>query len=121
MVRSILLRGFDQQMAGIIKESMIEKGVKFLETSIPKSVEKCSDGKLLVTWLNTSDNSTHSDVFDTILFAIGRKALTKDLKLDNAGVLLEENSDKVATVNEQTNVSNIFAVGDVLYVSLKLY
>ncbi|XP_026463463.1 thioredoxin reductase 1, mitochondrial-like isoform X1 [Ctenocephalides felis] len=115
MVRSVLLRGFDQQMANIIKESMIEKGVKFLDTCIPKSVEKCSDGKLLVTWLNTSDNTTHSDVFDTILFAIGRKALTKDLKLDNAGVLLEENSDKVSTVNEQTNVPNIYAVGDVLY------
>lgn len=30
MVRSVVLREFDQQMAGIITESMMERGVKFL-------------------------------------------------------------------------------------------
>lgn len=30
LVRSIILRGFDQQMANIIAESMQEKGVKFV-------------------------------------------------------------------------------------------
>lgn len=30
LVRSVVLRGFDQQMAGIVTESMQQKGVKFL-------------------------------------------------------------------------------------------
>lgn len=30
LVRSVVLRGFDQQMANIITESMQQKGVKFL-------------------------------------------------------------------------------------------
>jgi len=39
MVRSILLRGFDQQMAEKIGDYMIKKGTKFLRGCIPDKVE----------------------------------------------------------------------------------
>lgn len=85
--------------------------------SVPKSVEKLDSGKLKVTWVDDSKQE-FSDEFDTILFAIGRRGLTKELKLENAGVKVAEDGEKIDAVNEQTNVPHIFAVGDVLYVRL---
>ncbi|XP_044734288.1 thioredoxin reductase 1, mitochondrial isoform X3 [Chrysoperla carnea] len=111
MVRSVLLRGFDQQMAKIIEDSMTNKGVKFLHRCLPKSVKKLPDNKLEVEWSNDKGES-FTDTFDTLLLAVGRRALTKELNLENAGVVTVQ--DKIDAVNEQTNVPNVFAVGDVL-------
>lgn len=113
MVRSVVLRGFDQQMANIVAEEIASKGVKFLYKCIPLSVEKQPDEKLLVKWKD-DNGQEYSDTFDTVLWAIGRRPTTKQLKLENAGVKLVEN-DKIDVINEQTNVPHIYAVGDVLY------
>lgn len=114
MVRSVPLRGFDQQMASIIAEEMKDKGVKFLNKCIPKSVEKLDSGKLKITWTDEAKQE-FSDECDTVLFAIGRRALTKELKVENAGVKVAGDGEKIDGNNEQTNVSNVYAVGDVLY------
>ncbi|RZB38614.1 Pyr redox 2 domain containing protein [Asbolus verrucosus] len=114
MVRSIVLRGFDQQMANIVMEAMMEKGVQFLHKCIPKSVAKNPNGKLQVKWTNSTGQEFNDD-FDTVLFATGRKALTRELCLDKAGVMLARDGEKIETVNEQTNVPHIYAVGDVLF------
>lgn len=114
MVRSVVLRGFDQQMADIVSAAMVEKGINFLHKTLPKSIEKTADGKLLVKYANT-EGAEGSDVYDTVLFAIGRKALTEDLKLENVGIPVVAESSKIAVnEREETNVSNIFAIGDVI-------
>lgn len=56
-------------------------------------------------------------MYDTVLFAIGRRSLTQELKPENAGLKLVSETGKIDAVNEQTNVPNIYAVGDVLHVS----
>lgn len=114
MVRSIFLRGFDQQMADLVAGAIAEKGVKFLHKCVPDAVEKTEDGRFLVRHTYT-DGTQGSDTYDTVLFAIGRKALTDDLQLQAAGVKLATGSHKIAVDDEErTNVENIFAVGDVL-------
>lgn len=113
MIRSVPLRGFDQQMAHLIEESMTQKGIKFLHKCLPAAVEKQADGKLLVKWKD-EQGKEYSDIYDTILFAVGRKALIDDLDLNKAGVNIEDGDDKIVADNEKTNVSNIYAVGDVL-------
>lgn len=120
MVRSVPLRGFDQQMAEIVTNEMMSKGVNFLKKCIPLSVEKKEDGKLLVSWTNVTEQCTHSDMFDTVLFAVGRRALTKELCVDSAGVKTVPETGKILAESEQTNVKHIFAVGDVLHVSALL-
>lgn len=45
-VRSILLRGFDQQMAEKIGTYMEDHGVKFIKGAVPTSIEKV--GKTLL-------------------------------------------------------------------------
>lgn len=109
MVRSIFLRGFDQQMAEMVAGAAGEKGVKFIHKTVPSAVEKTEDGRLLVRYSNLSE------IFDTVLFAIGRNAATYDLQLDAAGVKLSPGSHKIAVDDvERTNVDNIFAVGDAI-------
>jgi pyruvate/2-oxoglutarate dehydrogenase complex dihydrolipoamide dehydrogenase (E3) component len=55
-----------------------------------------------------------------VLFAIGRYALTANLNLEKAGVTCEKNGKFVVNDEEQTNVPNIYALGDVLYGQLEL-
>ncbi|XP_025163273.1 LOW QUALITY PROTEIN: thioredoxin reductase 2, mitochondrial [Harpegnathos saltator] len=114
MVRSIVLRGFDQQMANIVAEEMQQRGVHFIYQAKPKKVAKQDDGRLLVDWVD-KDGEVHQDVYDTVLFAIGRRPLTEELKPENAGLKLHSESGKIEATNEQTNVPNIYAVGDILH------
>lgn len=83
---------------------------------LPTAVVKLESGKLKVSWTNEAKQE-FSDEYDTILFAIGRRALTKELNLENAGVKVAGDGEKIDAINEQTNVPHIYAVGDVLYVS----
>jgi thioredoxin/glutathione reductase (selenoprotein) len=115
LVRSIVLRGFDRQMSEIIAQSMVEKGVDFKMGSLPKSVEKQEDGRLLVKYaFNDKPDEVLEEICDTVLFAIGRYALVEDMKLEAAGVQIKGEKVDVDS-NHQTNVENIYAVGDVLY------
>lgn len=115
LVRSIVLRGFDQQMAQIVTASMVEKGIDFKMGSKPISVEKLEDGKLFVKYaMNEKPDVVLSDSFDTVLFAVGRYALVEDMKLENAGIKVTEEKIDVDT-NSRTNVENVYAVGDVLH------
>merc|ERR1719263_1096118 len=112
MMRSIPLRGFDQQMAMQVKNYMQEHGMKFLEGAVPSSVEKLDSGKKKVTW-TLKDGTIASDEFDTVLLAIGRDACTTGMGLETTGVTVNGNG-KISTVNEQTNVPHIYAIGDVI-------
>lgn len=86
MVRSIFLRGFDQDMANRIAAHMATLGTKFIRDSTPSKLEKSESGRIKVTWQQGKDKSEVSDEFDTVLFAIGRYAVTEGLNLANAGV-----------------------------------
>lgn len=48
MVRSILLRGFDQQLATKIGDYMASQGVKFINKAVPISITLDTDGKKVV-------------------------------------------------------------------------
>lgn len=91
--------------------------MRILRPCIPTKIERQEDGKLKVTWhrkMGDFDLGTDSDVFDTVFIATGRKAFTKGLKLEDAGVLYDPKNGKIFGKNEQTNVENIFAIGDCL-------
>lgn len=107
LVRSIFLRGFDQDMANKIGEYMEKVGTKFVKGVVPEKLEKTEDGRIKVTWTGGD-----SDVFDTVLAAVGRDPDLKGLALEKAGVEVAK-SGKIVTNQEQTNVPHIYAIGDV--------
>jgi len=111
--RSILLRGFDQQIAELIGEDMLAKGITFLRPATPASIVKTEDGRLRVTWTNADRGESASDVFDTVLTATGRVADTIKLDVAAAGVLTARDG-KIPAIAEQTAVPHIYALGDVV-------
>jgi len=115
MVRSIFLRGFDQEMANKVGAYMEESGIKFLKQhNIVKleQVEEGTPGKIRAT-LKDPSGAEISDVFNTVLMATGRKPLTEGIGLDAAGVALNPKSGFVITDDaDRTNVDNIYAIGD---------
>lgn len=119
MVRSILLRGFDQQIAELIGAHMAGHGVTFIRPATPTSIEKTEDGKLKVTWINADSGASASEVFDTVFTATGRRADTAKLSLEAAGVALDKDG-KIPCIAEQTNVPHIYAIGDVVSGKLEL-
>ena len=113
MVRSILLRGFDQDMANLIGEHMELYHTKFIRGAVPTKLEKPDpNGQIHVTWKN-EDGSEATGDFDTVLFAIGRYAVTEGINLAAAGVVCEKNGKFNVNEFEQTNVPHIYAIGDV--------
>uniref|UniRef100_A0A674AZD0 Thioredoxin reductase 2 n=1 Tax=Salmo trutta TaxID=8032 RepID=A0A674AZD0_SALTR len=114
MVRSIPLRGFDQQMAGLVTDYMEAYGTKFSWRSVPKSVDKLSSGALQVTWTDEQTGKDQRDTFDSVLWAIGRAPETKTLGLEKVGVKLNKESGKIlVAADESTSVPNIYAFGDI--------
>lgn len=115
LVRSVLLRGFDQQMAEMVGSFMAKQGVKFLRPGVPKKIEKIQDGApgLYRVTSNIGGKDIVSE-YNTVLFAIGRDPCTKGIGLEKVGVKVNPNTGKIPTVHEMTNVDNIFAVGDIL-------
>ena len=117
MMRSIPLRGFDQQMANQIKNYMTNDcGIQFIEKCVPVSVELAPSGKKLVKYQSTDGEVTaiQEEEFDTVMFATGRDVCTNSMGLEHTGVTLNPKNGKIPTVNEQTNVPHIYAIGDVI-------
>jgi len=55
-----------------------------------------------------------------VLFAIGRYAVTKGIHLDKVGIPAEANGKVRVNDVEETNVPNIYAIGDVIFGKLEL-
>ncbi|XP_074644257.1 thioredoxin reductase 1, cytoplasmic-like isoform X2 [Tubulanus polymorphus] len=125
MVRSILLRGFDQQMAELVGDYMQNHGTKFIRGAVPTKIERIEEGtpgKLRV-YAKTTDGQEIVDDFNTVLFAIGRDPCTKEIGLDKVGLNLNKNGF-VSLQNEKepeaTNIPHIYACGDLLEDKLEL-
>jgi len=113
MVRSILLRGFDRDMADRIGKFMADEGVKFANEMVPTKFEKEEGSDQII--VHTKDGVFGR--FDTVLLAIGRKGLCGTLNLEAAGVTYNPKTGKItapAHNAEGTNVDHVFAIGDVL-------
>ncbi|XGW31005.1 hypothetical protein V3C99_009732, partial [Haemonchus contortus] len=122
MVRSILLRGFDQDMAERIRAHMKECGVKF-ENAVPTRIEeiepktKKQAGRLRVFFarkISDTETEEHSEEFNTVVIAIGRDAMTKDIGLDVVGVETASNGKVKGRREQSLTCPYVYAIGDVL-------
>jgi thioredoxin reductase (NADPH) len=92
---------------------------KFIRGAVPVRLEKPDpEGKVLVTYQDGEGEK--QEEYDTVLFAIGRYAVTKALNLEAAGVEVESNGKFKTDEQERTNVPHIYAVGDVLFGKMEL-
>jgi len=108
MTRSRFLRKFDQDMV----DFFINK-LKFnIVESVVTKVEGIGGRKRVYY-----GTERYLDV-DTVVWAIGRVTNFFDLGLDKLGI--KNINGKIVATNEQTNIPNIYAVGDILNDSVEL-
>lgn len=120
MMRSIPLRGFDQDSANRVVEFMKFKGIPFLANAVPVSIERKQD-KLHVKY-KTGNSTVTEEVFDTVLFAIGRTSVAaKRMGLESIGVKFSPSGKIIVNQWEQTNIPHIYALGDCIEVCCIFY
>ena len=90
-------------------------GTKFIKGAVPTKLEKTEDDRIKVSY-----DQDGSEIFDTVLFAIGRHANTSALNLDAVGIKCEQNGKIKVDDFQQTNIDNIYAIGDVIHGALEL-
>ncbi|WP_332674799.1 glutathione-disulfide reductase [Aromatoleum sp.] len=105
-----ILRGFDDDIRRHLNAEMRKMGVAILLETDLAGIVRRDDGALDVEW---SRGSGRPDVFDTVMFATGRKPNTEGLGLAELGVKLDDDGGIVVDDWQQTNVPGIHAVGDV--------
>eukprot|EP01064_Diplonema_japonicum_P008618 TRINITY_DN1605_c1_g3_i1.p1 TRINITY_DN1605_c1_g3~~TRINITY_DN1605_c1_g3_i1.p1 ORF type:complete len:589 (+),score=114.02 TRINITY_DN1605_c1_g3_i1:118-1884(+) len=114
LMRSIPLRGFDQQIAEKICDFMAEEGTKFIKGATPTSLEKNDDGTITTTLSNGE-----KFISDTVLFAVGRVP-DASINLEAAGVKTAPSGKIITNTADRTSASHIYAIGDVIEGGLEL-
>ena len=93
--------------------------IDFIRPCVPTKIEQIeagepgSPGKLRVTG-KYNDGTEYTNEFNTVLFAVGRTADTDGLNLPSVGVKTGSSKKIISDEADCSNISNIFAIGDVL-------
>jgi glutathione reductase (NADPH) len=108
------LRSFDPMIQEAIVNEYERLGVHIHKNSSQSKVEKDKKtGKLTVHYKNSTGEGKLEDV-DELIWAIGRSPEVEDLGLDQAGVKKSEKGQIIADEYQNTNVENIYSLGDVV-------
>ena len=109
------LRQFDGDIVDVLTKVMADDGLTLHTHATPKEVIKN-----LVDSITLVLEDGRTQTVDALIWAIGRKPLTQDLGLDNAGVLTNTQGKIMTDKFQNTNVSGIYAVGDVIENGIEL-
>jgi len=105
---TVMRRGFDPFIVKSLMHSLEHHGPHLHKNSTPEKIEKHEDGTMTLT---TADGKSESG-FDCILVATGRTPVTDLLNLEKAGVKTDKGGRIEVDAYENTNVENVFAIGD---------
>lgn len=103
-----VLRTFDPSLQEVLTPWMEKTGIQFHKTSNITKVE----GQKGQTLTIHTDKGEKIEA-DCLIWAIGRHPLTKNIGLEEVGVKLDEKGNVMVDEYQNTNVSNIYAVGDI--------
>lgn len=103
-----VVRSFDAMLGHELMQAMQKDGVDIETLVIPESLEQTADGLVM----QAVDGRRFGPV-DCVLWAVGRAPNVEGLELDRAGVASDANGFIPTDMLQQTNVGNIFALGDV--------
>lgn len=105
-----IVANMDQDIVAPLKEKFKKKGIEVYTNTKVVSISESAEGLRVNTVSGGEEKSFNAE---KVLLSIGRKPVTDNLALENAGV--KTNRGAVA-VNEnmQTNIPNIYAIGDAI-------
>ncbi|TGO17526.1 hypothetical protein BPAE_0425g00070 [Botrytis paeoniae] len=108
------LRNFDPMVQEAITNEYERLGVKLHKNSTQSKIEKDEKtGKLTIHYEDSNGKGVLEDV-DDLIWGIGRSPEVERLGLDKAGVKQNERGQIIADEYQNTNVENIFSLGDVV-------
>jgi len=103
------LKNFDASLRDTLMEIMSQQGINVLTCIHMDRLQKEGDGSITLH----SQDGNHVSGFDTVLWATGRRPLTDQLGLEQAGVAMDAGGYVETDEFQNTNVGNVYAVGDV--------
>ncbi|MEB3022113.1 dihydrolipoyl dehydrogenase [[Mycobacterium] crassicus] len=108
----VLPIGPDPELAGILSRALVKRGTKIHAQAMASPPEKSNGG--LVLGFETKDGSEKIEV-DQVLVATGRRPVTEDMGLTEAGVRVSDKGFiEVDTTTMATTKPGVYAVGDVV-------
>ncbi|PQJ68577.1 dihydrolipoyl dehydrogenase [Polaribacter butkevichii] len=102
----------DADVSKELQKVLKKQGIKFAVSHGVTSVER--NGDEVVVKANNKKGVEVEFKGDYCLVAVGRKAYTEGLGLEKVGVEVNERGQVATNEHLQTNISNIFAIGDVV-------
>ncbi len=107
-----IIPGMDAALSKELMKVMKKQKVKFALSHKVKSVERKGD-KVII---KADDKKGQEVVFegDYCLVSVGRKPYTEGLNVEAAGVKLDDRGRVAVDGHLKTNISNIYAIGDVV-------
>ena len=104
--------GMDREISTEFMKILKKQGIKFkLNTKVEK-ITKNENGVILE--VIDKENKKNNIEADVVLISVGRRPYTTGLKLENVGVKTDEKGKVKVDKNFETNIKNIFAIGDVI-------
>lgn len=103
-----VLRTFDPTIQETLTPWMEKTGIKLHKTSNVTQVQG-QKGQTLTVYTDKGEKIET----DIVLWAIGRRACTVDLGLEEVGVKLDDKGNTIVDEYQKTSVDNIYAIGDV--------
>lgn len=106
----IIIKREDEDISKRMQDILEKDGIKFLLNTDTKRVEK--DGNKINLYIER-DGKEEKLVLSHLMLATGRVAASEELKLENAGVEVDDKGNIKVDEKLKTNVDNIYALGDV--------
>ena len=104
--------GMDKEISNEFMKILKKQGIKFqLNTKVEKITKKNNGVIIEISNKNGDKNKLEADV---VLISVGRKPFTNNLNLENIGVELDKTGRVKVNKNFETNIKNIYAIGDVI-------
>ncbi len=108
-----IVPSMDKEIAKSLQKSLEKQGMKFRLGTKVLSATKTKTGVELEIEL-ASGGDKEKLVTEVLLVAIGRKPYTQDLGLEKLGVALDNRGRVIVNDKFETNIQNIYAIGDVI-------
>lgn len=109
------LRNFDSDIVDTLVEIMQKDGVIFHTGVNPKQITKNSDDSLSIDF----DTGECLEV-DCLIWATGRVPVTTTINLEAVGVATNAKGQIITDKYQNTNIDNIYAVGDIIENGIEL-
>ena len=104
--------GMDKEISTEFMKILKKQGIKFVLKTKVEKITKSKNGVIIETF--SKEGNKNKFEADVVLISVGRIPYTKNLNLEKIGVELDKRGSVKVNKNFQTNIKNIYAIGDVI-------